>query len=1011
MAATPDAGTGLLSSASGFYIATGRWLDLEFGPGQLHKVGHTSDLGRRLFDDAYVTNFPEGHWRYAATFETGSKDEAFLLETAVLHCCRHRRLGARELVRLPAGEIASLAEALAAELGLTVTRRERPEYAAGRRAQALAHGEAVNAEEGPWAPPSAGAPPAREPSAWAAAKPAVERFTVAPLVAPASAAAAPDLADLVDDILSWDFSGLAAPVPAPVPAPAPESALAPASDPGEPTPQEPSLAPEVKGEKAEDLVAGELDDTALEAELSEAAAASPYDVGAGSAPLEARGYQREATALCVAELRANERTILQMACRCGKTPVAYGVIREFLQTPPAAGERGAGPGGAGAAPEGGGPACALFLVPGLSLLRQTAQKLARYGFADPILLVGSDPREVPLADGRALLMTTEPAVIRAFVAAAGRRLVVSTYQSSPLVPADAFALTVFDECHRVCGGAAPRPFNHHVLAPRAGARLFMTATPAYDPPSKAAVTMKDRALFGGVAYRYHLRQGIAAGHVNDFRLEIVAAPAGAAGAGGASRGAEEEAAIPGQILAAMAKVDKLLVFCRDIRHATRICEALRGAPLPPGTPPFETLVAHSRMGPGGAAAALRRFAEPGVRAALCNVRLFQEGVEIPALNGVFFAAPRHSPRDIIQSVCRPLNHAEGKPPSVIFLPVLHDPRRQPEDPANLKRYASIVPFVDALLAEDPRFYEHLLDPAGTPYPLGVLGTHSLALASECSRAALLGAVRRAVRYNASTAARPVERLLRVENVPWDRAFAEIRRVVLECNRYPKTTDAWRIGDAKVCLHRFYRWAADEYVEFRAGRPSKLEPHQVHDLSQLPEWDRFGIFGPYPWRLCMDFLEQWLADHGGVPPEIEVNVGGYVGLEATMMERLSGALTCINQGDGKNRKGRPPGSGFTVSPEKQADLDAICAKYDLRWRKERDASGALIKDSPQTFIQEAYSRFKAYYKTHGPEGEYIQMWFPGFPQKHRRQENLEVQAAGTAPPRWRSGRRRKADEGP
>ena len=64
---------------------------------------------------------------------------------------------------------------------------------------------------------------------------------------------------------------------------------------------------------------------------------------------------------------------------------------------------------------------------------------------------------------------------------------------------------IYDEAHRVCGGQAPRPFNHFIMAPRAGCRLFMTATPAYDPPSKTAITMKDRALFGGVAYRYHLR--------------------------------------------------------------------------------------------------------------------------------------------------------------------------------------------------------------------------------------------------------------------------------------------------------------------------------------------------------------------------------------------------------------------------------------------------------------------------------------------------------------------------
>jgi hypothetical protein len=161
---------------------------------------------------------------------------------------------------------------------------------------------------------------------------------------------------------------------------------------------------------------------------------------------------------------------------------------------------------------------------------------------------------------------------------------------------------------------------------------------------------------------------------------------------------------------------------------------------------------------------------------------------------------------------------------------------------------------------------------------------------------------------------------------------------------------------------------------------------------------------------MEFLEQWLREHEGVPPMVEINKGGYVGLEASAMERLSGALTCVNQADGRARKGKAPGSGYTLSAEKQADLERICRPYGLRWRKERDAAGALVKDGPPTFIQEAYARFKAYYKAHGPEGEYIQRWFEGYPHKHRVQENSEVQEKGLAPPRWRTARRRRRAPG-
>ena len=445
----------------------------------------------------------------------------------------------------------------------------------------------------------------------------------------------------------------------------------------------------------------------------------------------------------------------------------------------------------------------------------------------------------------------------------------------------------------------------------------------------------------------------------------------------------------------MRAVDKLLVFCRDIPHAERLCAEVARAAAAAGDA-FACLAAHSRLGPGGAGDALRAFAAPG-RAALFNCRLFQEGVEIPALTGVFFAAPRHSPRDIIQSVCRPLNRLPGKGPSAVFLPVALAPGAPPGDPANLRRFAAVVPFVDALLAEDPRLYDHLLDPAGCPYPLGFLGASGWAAPDS---PASLAAFRRAVRFGGSAAPRAAERLLRAEAIPWEKGFGALARVVAECGRFPKTTDLFSVGGASASLHGLYRHYAGAFLAAEAGLPSPLEPFQLRALDELPGWRPFGLEGPYPWRFCLDFLAGWLADHGGTPPPVEILRGGYVGLEATPMERLSGLLTTVNQADGRARRGRDPGSGFTLSPEKQADLARVCAPYGLRWRKERNADGSLAAGGPRTFIQEAYAAFKALYAAEGDASAYVRRWFPGYPQKHRRQENLAVQAQGCAPPRRR-----------
>jgi hypothetical protein len=522
-----------------------------------------------------------------------------------------------------------------------------------------------------------------------------------------------------------------------------------------------------------------------------------------------------------------------------------------------------------------------------------------------------------------------------------------------------------------------------------------------------------------------MRQGIDAGYVNDFSLELV----------GRERveGVADALATAGQIVAALDSMSdppgaaaKLLVFCRTIRHASELRDDVAGALAARGAlGRAACLTAHSRMSRAGVAAALARFCTPGESAVLFNCRLFQEGVEIPPLNGVFFASPRHSPRDIIQSLCRPLNVLPGKPPSKVFVPVAYEPGAAPDAPENLARFASIIPYFDALVAEDPLLYEHLLDPRGTPYPLRwVDSAATLARRLRYEPDRLLSAARRSVRRGGNG---KTERLLRAARIPWAIGFGELRRIVTECGRYAKTTDSYAYGGAKINFGQFYRYVRGAYSKWRAGEVQPLEPHQLRALESLPGWDPYGIEGPYPWRETLDFLEQWLSDHDGVPPMVEINCGGYVGLEATPMERLSGTLTCVNQSDGRDRKGRGdaprrPGSGFTLSAEKRRDLDEICARWGLRWRKERHpppegssegAVGSLIENEKgeyigeKTFIQKAYARFKAEWRARGKESAYVNRWYKGYPIVHRTQERPDVWARRKeiVPPRWR-GRGRK-----
>eukprot|EP00759_Apiculatamorpha_spiralis_P047343 PhF_6_TR43101/c0_g1_i5/m.65848 len=553
------------------------------------------------------------------------------------------------------------------------------------------------------------------------------------------------------------------------------------------------------------------------------------DPSATFTPLTLRDYQVDASRAVVEDLARHQRCILQMACRCGKTPVAFDVITNYAKRDS--------------------NIFMMYLVPGLALLRQTALKLVGYGF-DPrgIMLVGSEKLTVPVLfqgkEQHVLTMSTDLDTIAKFLDRStddGQTpfpcVVLSTYQSSPLlVPhLSKFKLAIFDECHRVCGKLNASTFNTilHAKVHEDSVqqhRLFMTATPAYDTP----ISMHQKELFGGIAYRYHLRSGINAGYVNNFAVRIVV-------------GTPKDS-MASQILSAMETVDKMLVFCRTISECEELARETQEL-LQKNSKEIiiQVLIAHSRMAPGAPSVALQQFRTPG-RMIMFNVRLFQEGVEVPTLNAVFFACPKFSPRDIVQSICRPLNRVDGKPPSMVFIPVTHDTDSDPTSPVNMKNYSTLVPFSEALLSEDPALFEYLIDPKNFDYNIGVIGTSKVRkVISETLQDVVLPSIRRAMRFTVLGR----DRFSRVENLPWPRAFAELQRIVATCHRYPKTTDAWVIGDGRVAFYNFYSYCRVGYRQYLERNPScPLEPHQIRDLESLPHWNTYGLNGPYHWEESM-----------------------------------------------------------------------------------------------------------------------------------------------------------------
>lgn len=1025
---------------AGAYIAWHRWLDdiaKAEGTQAIVKIGHSGRLGGRLRDGSYTTCWSEG-WRYLATFEVATKEEAQAIEEGCLHSLAPQRIDGRELVKVTPEYaitfLSTVADALKIQGKLCLDPTYQPEEVPRELAEATF------------------------PSKYAEAIKALPS-------------------------LSQPCKEHGKPM-------TPPESQSPSSTPEQP-PHGDSGPIKFSGDEVEMFGQIEVESQWLLPEQRQ--------------PLEERKYQEDAAQACFGEICRLGRTTLVMACRCGKTRVAHKVISKLWDWVDQQ-----------AAPEEQG--YILFLVPWLALLRQTVDKLCSYG-VDPaeVVMIGSASATSACQSTAGGAMTTNPAVLAARLRG-GARVVVSTYHSSHVAldgmrefgrdspTPKHYLLTVFDECHHVCGGMEPRPNNHVLLTAGAltGARLFMTATPVVQG---AKLSMNDHALFGGVAYRYHLRQGIEAGYVNDYEIQLVASSADAirqlalqkdAGADAAARqkkgmwerfvgnlyslvmgdssgptpdwGALEmfaqEKVLAAQIALAYedlvsgdSKRNKLLVFCRTIRGAEKLLEevshlfslisAARGKAVE-----VELLQASSQTPKAELSRILNGpFSDPNTPAILFNCKLFQEGVEFPPLNGVFFATPRHSSRDIIQSLCRALTRVPEKPRSVVYIPVPSPEKVASINPyESLGRFETLLPFAEAVYSEDPRFYEHLLDPS-RPYPIGWIGSYGDA-------EMLLHSARRAIRYGANwkPGKKCIDRLTRSARIPWEEAFKELKRIVEVCKRYPKGNDGFEFAMAReleqadphgkteavkvLNFGQWYDWARQEYIKFTEGSSSHLQPHQVRDLESLEQWKTRGIDGPYPPDECLDTLERVLEQTQGVMPPININNGGWIGLDATPLERLSGFLTTISQQDGRGRD-RSDKRGFTISDHKAKRLDAIFGKWGLTWRKARDYSpeeivaeiSATRSDitqeeavrrlivagkpgilrtqltktgkagdyvGPRTVIQTAHEQFRQMAKTN-PKDPFIQANWPGYPEKHARMEHAEVWEKGLAPPRHAKGK--------
>lgn len=609
---------------------------------------------------------------------------------------------------------------------------------------------------------------------------------------------------------------------------------------------------------------------------------------------ECRPYQEEAR-LAVRQAHAiGPRCQLHMACRCGKTYVAYIASQDYNKI--------------------------VMLVPGRKLLQQTVAKLEVYGYPNFILQVGS------VTGG-----TTNPAEVRRVLAAHEKCFVVSTYQSSHILP-DEFDLSILDEAHTICGKKDSA--NAHVLLNHAhGKMISMTASPDMSRYSRSRdnITMADHLRFGPVAYEYTMRRGIDAGFINDYELVAMHTPC--------EPGYFQCVDIAGMIREIMSETYGCLVFVSRIAEIDAVHALL-------AEQPFTSLKIHSGMSDKDKRAALSAFmrVSPAQPTVMINCDMLGVGYECPQLPSVFFARPMTSPFKIIQALNRANTKTEHKPKSKIFLPIFGPlPTSTALEEKDFDRYRRVAEIANVLQSHDPNIFKIIASRRN------MIKTSSPFLDHR---------IRETLYHKTWECAQGKKKatLYSFGSVPWDVFYPQLKDMVDVCQRYPCASDSF---DGDICFTKSFRPCLNQYIKeydnFVAGRPSVINASQAAQLKALPYW---GIYHetPYPVELMLRVLEDYVKEHREMPL-IGIGQEEHIGLGANYHQRLSGYLRIINNHDGWSK--------CNVSDHEAARLDAILGGAGMRWRKIRDDKGIVVKGSEPTCIQKASARLKELRKARHP----------------------------------------------
>ncbi|SLH38575.1 DEAD/DEAH box helicase [Mycobacteroides abscessus] len=396
--------------------------------------------------------------------------------------------------------------------------------------------------------------------------------------------------------------------------------------------------------------------------------------------LALRPHQRRAYEAALEHLDEHSRVTICLPCGTGKTLTGQRLAQNVARH---------------------GRSAILVLVPTIPLLRQTLNSWKAHSRRPINAFVFCHDRKISTA-GFPVPVATRPQALAEWMKRAmsnarptdPQAVVFATYHSSPKIAAahndwglPPFHVTVADEAHRTAGeldAAFATVVDDTKI--QTAVRVFLTATlRVRGSDNSTALCMENEAAFGPVVSPLGVRDAINQGLLSDYEVAIVTVTDDDVREVLAADGSQEQtprgaltrsqlAAV--QVATGVARRNygsgQLMVFHNRVETSKEFTEGLPAVVDETERAGLSAMHVDANTETDSRDQYLETLENPGEGrwAVLSSVRCLGEGIDVPSLDGIVFAAPRTSTIDITQCVGRALRPNPDRPgQAVIVLPV------------------------------------------------------------------------------------------------------------------------------------------------------------------------------------------------------------------------------------------------------------------------------------------------------------------------------------------------------